>query len=305
MFVNVNGMIKSRHPQRYIYTTLSLQHQLYHSFHFSRDHLCPRYSFQDSTRAHLHTHFHIHNPITQSQLNRPNQHKLNMAKRNPNRRRKSPRKSSAQNTIPDMHYHDTAHAQAGYQPYNMPGFSEESIQRQLGYMVPLPQPAGYLYTHTHPVTGEEVAVWYDEQYTHVEEDYSYGRKHEDGCERFCHQGDCYVRPGHDSPPVDVSLPPLYQYVEGYHDPILKDLAEDWWRLFGHDVPKQFILAPTTVEKPDAGSEPKKAEEMGSGMRRRILGRVVRLTPSQVAGLRERMVKMRQKKKTEEKRAKTV
>ena len=159
-----------------------------------------------------------------------------------------------------MHYHDTAHAQAGYQPYNMPGFSEESIQRQLGYMVPLPQPAGYLYTHTHPVTGEEVAVWYDEQYTHVEEDYSYGRKHEDGCERFYHQGDCYVRPGHDLPPVDVSLPPLYQYVEGYHDPILKDLAEDWWRLFGHDVPKQFILAPMTVKKPDAGSEPKKAEE---------------------------------------------
>ena len=60
--------------------------------------------------------------------------------------------------------------------------------------------------------------------------------------------------------MDVSLPPLYQYVEGYHDPILKDLAEDWWRLFGHDVPKQFILAPMTVKKPDAGSEPKKAEE---------------------------------------------
>jgi len=138
----------------------------------------------------------------------------------------------------------------------------------------------------------------------VEEDYSYGRKHENGCERFYHQGDCQVRPGHDLPPVETSLPPLYQYVEedysygrkhengcerfshqgdcivhhecfpsednasppryryveGYHDPILKGLAPDWWRLFGHDVPKQFILSPKKVEEPDAGSEPRKVEE---------------------------------------------
>ena len=49
-------------------------------------------------------------------------------------------------------------------------------------------------------------------------------------------------------------------MEGYHDPILKDLAPDWWRLFGHDVPKQFILSPKSVEGPDAGSEPGKAEQ---------------------------------------------
>jgi len=138
----------------------------------------------------------------------------------------------------------------------MPAFSEESIQRQLGYMAPAPQPAGYLYTHAHPVTGEEVEVWYDARYV---EDYSYGRKHENGCERFYHQGDCIVH--HECFSAEgTASPPRYRYVEGYHDPILKGLAPDWWRLFGHDVPKQFILSPTSVEGPDSNFESKKAEE---------------------------------------------
>ena len=119
---------------------------------------------------------------------------------------------------------------------------------------------GCWYPYTHPTTGEEAAEWYDARYVDVEEDYSYGRKHEDGCERFYHQGDCYVRHDTDWSPAHTMLPPRYRYVEGYHDPILKDLAPDWWRLFGHDVPKQFILSSTTVEGPDAGSEPKSAEE---------------------------------------------
>lgn len=210
-----------------------------------------------------------------------------MTKRNPNRRRKSPRKPSPQSNAPEMLYQEAAYNQAGHQQgrqhngmlyasESMSAFSEDSIQRQLGgYMVlpPTFAPAqanmwqpGCWYPYTHPTTGEEAAEWYDARYVDVEEDYSYGRKHENGCERFYHQGDCYVRHhcyAHhydDSSTEDASMPPLYQYVEGYHDPILKDLAPDWWRLFGHDVPKQFILSSISVDDPDAGSEPRKAEE---------------------------------------------
>ena len=230
-----------------------------------------------------------------------------MTKRSPNRRRKSSRKPSPRSHASELQYQDAAYNQAGHQQDRqcngmlyaselMPAFSEDSIQRQLGgYMVlpPTFAPAqanmwqpGCWYPYTHPATGEEVAEWYDARYVDVEGDYSYGRKQEDGCERFYHQGDCHVRhddylfgrkhengcerfyhqgdcivrPGHDLPPLDTSVPPLFQYVEGYHDPILKGLAPDWWRLFGHDVPKQFILSPTSVDEPDMGSAPRRSEE---------------------------------------------
>jgi hypothetical protein len=42
-------------------------------------------------------------------------------------------------------------------------------------------------------------------------------------------------------PRRLALPLPWKYVEGYHDPVLKDQTEDWWRLFGHDIPVQFIL----------------------------------------------------------------
>ncbi|KAH6858921.1 hypothetical protein BKA58DRAFT_449278 [Alternaria rosae] len=136
-----------------------------------------------------------------------------MPKRNPNRPRKSSRKSGAKNTIPDMHYHGTANGQTGYQPYNMATFTQP----------------GYWYTYTHPVTREDVVVWYDGRYADTGEEYYLygggggGNYHEESQQRFS--------------------PPLYRYIEGYHDPILEDQTDHWWRLFGHDVPAQFILAP--------------------------------------------------------------
>ena len=193
------------------------------------------------------------------------------------------------------HQQDRQYSGMLYANGSMPAFSEDSIQRQLGgYMVlpPTFSPAqanmwqpGYWYPYTHAATGEEVAEWYDDQYARADEEHSYGRKHRNGCERFSHQGDCHIR--HDNylfgrkhengcerfyhqgacivqhecfSSEDNASPPRYRYVEGYHDPILKDLAPDWWRLFGHDVPKQFILSSTSVEGQDASSEPKKAEE---------------------------------------------
>ncbi|KAH6860325.1 hypothetical protein B0T12DRAFT_393499 [Alternaria alternata] len=44
--------------------------------------------------------------------------------------------------------------------------------------------------------------------------------------------------------------PSFGYREGYHDPILKDQTEDWWKLFGHDVPKQFILGAESTRMVD-------------------------------------------------------
>jgi hypothetical protein len=61
------------------------------------------------------------------------------------------------------------------------------------------------------------------------------------------------------------LPPSFKYVEGYHDPILKDQTEDWWRLFGHDVPVQFILAPIRL----TGHEEKREDHGGDEDRQSI------------------------------------
>jgi hypothetical protein len=67
----------------------------------------------------------------------------------------------------------------------------------------------------------------------------------------------------------LDTPPLYAYEEGYHDPILKDQTEDWWRLFGHDVPAEFILEPKKVPKTEienAGDAGKKEDGVGSEYR---------------------------------------
>ena len=103
-------------------------------------------------------------------------------------------------------------------------------------------------------------MWFDGRYTDVGGDYLYGPKHDGGGREYLSRGDGYV---HDDVNVscgDGASPPLYQYFEGYHDPILKDQADDWWRLFGQDVPAQFILAPTSVKGSGADSEPMKADK---------------------------------------------
>ena len=143
-------------------------------------------------------------------------------------------------------------------------FSEDSIRRQLGYTIPPPQQisgdmtprwrTGYWYTYTHPVTREDVVVWIggDQGFTH-----GYGYEYA-GEEEHYRNGDYVIGAGvcdeesatcHQNRQKSAELP-LFGYREGYHDPILKDQTEDWWRLFGHDVPKQFILGAESTRMVD-------------------------------------------------------
>jgi hypothetical protein len=169
-----------------------------------------------------------------------------MPRRNPNRRRKSSRKTRAQshddwNENQAACYERPQYSNRTYADGDVIAavrFSEDSICRQLGYERPAPPPqadlrpwcqAGCWYTCTHPFTLKDVVVWFDGVYWNEEEYYG-----GDGGSAYDHD----VREFSSS----SSSPPLFTYREGYHDPMLKDQAEDWWRLFGHNVPRQFILA---------------------------------------------------------------
>jgi hypothetical protein len=166
-----------------------------------------------------------------------------MPKRNPNRRRKSSRRPHTHDTLSATHCPDASFGPQGYgQLYDgygdIPGFSEDSIQRQLGYMIPVP----LLWVNGHTYAGDEYFTCSDHM------DY-------DG-----HEQTGSLIPGPDErevttyyqQPGRLALPPLWKYVEGYHDPILEDQTEDWWRLFGHDIPVQFILQSAKGPEPAVG-----------------------------------------------------
>ncbi|KAB2102512.1 hypothetical protein AG0111_0g8933 [Alternaria gaisen] len=188
-----------------------------------------------------------------------------MPRRNPNRRRKQSRKIHSQEPSFDRADH--------YQQYNnfmyadgdvlaAACFSEDSIRRQLEYTIPPPQQingditprwrTGYWYTYTHPVTREDVVVWIsggDLGFTH-----GYGYEYA-GEEEHYRNEDYAIDAGlcdeESATCQDIRKSaelPLFGYREGYHDRILKDQAEDWWSLFGHDVPKQFILGAESTQK---------------------------------------------------------
>jgi hypothetical protein len=144
-------------------------------------------------------------------------------------------------------------------------FSEDSIRRQLGYTILPPQQisgdmsprwrTGYWYIYTHPVTREDVVVWIsggDQGFTHGygyeyagEEEHYRNEDYATGAGLCNEESTTYYPDTRKS----AELPP-FGYREGYHDPILKDQTEDWWRLFGHEVPKQFILGAESTQKVD-------------------------------------------------------
>jgi hypothetical protein len=201
-----------------------------------------------------------------------------MPKRNPNRRRKSSRKPHIHDTLSGTHYPDASFSPQGcsqlYDGYgDIPGFSEDSIQRQLGYMIPVPlSPAsqvynedirqtgdaqygmhgdgdegatrGWWYMYSHPGMCGDVGVWVH-GYAYVDVDHSY-QSNRDGDGGGYNNHNDYPQMGR------LSSPPLCTYREGYHDPILKDQTEDWWRLFGHDIPVQFILQSAKGPEPATG-----------------------------------------------------
>ena len=101
---------------------------------------------------------------------------------------------------------------------------------------------------------EDVVVWVggDQGFTH-----GYGYEYA-GEEEHCHNEDYAIGAGlcdeasstcHQDTRKSAGLP-SFGYREGYHDPILKDQTEDWWKLFGHDVPKQFILGAESTRMVD-------------------------------------------------------
>jgi hypothetical protein len=105
-------------------------------------------------------------------------------------------------------------------------------------MRPISQ-TGCWYTYTHPVTFEDIVVWVDRRYG---SGFAGEEAHYDGDKESAYNQDTQKS----------SSPLRYEYREGYHDSILENQTEDWWRLFGHDVPVQFILA--LVEAPEAKVE---------------------------------------------------
>jgi hypothetical protein len=87
----------------------------------------------------------------------------------------------------------------------------------------------------HPITFEDIVVWVDRRYG---SGYAGEEAHYDGEKESAYNQDTQ----------NSSSPPRYEYREGYHDPVLENQTEDWWRLFGHDVPVQFILAPVAASE---------------------------------------------------------
>jgi hypothetical protein len=135
--------------------------------------------------------------------------------------------------FPTPQVHDTDIRQTGDAQYDMHGDDGEGATR------------GWWYMYSHPGMCGDVGVWVD-AHAHVGDEYFAYKNHMD-CDGQGQTGSLVSGPEerevttYYQQPRRLILSPPWNHVEGYHDPMLKDQTEDWWRLFGHDIPVQFIL----------------------------------------------------------------